>query len=383
MDKWIWLSEATYKGNRKVRSLISYFGDAEAIFRADRSSLQSSRIPLTEKELSALLSKDLSAALKILSDCQKEGIRIIPCTSKEFPKRLLEIPDCPTLLYAKGKELSLDDEPVIAVVGTRKASAQGRSAASKISAEIAASGGVLCSGMARGIDTIAMESALNAGGKVIGVLGCGLDICYPAENKNLMKQVEFSGTILSEYPPKTPPDRFNFPKRNRIVSAISLGTVVIEAPEKSGALITARQALEQNRDVFAVPSGIFEASARGSNNLIREGAVPILSGHDVMAEYSHLFPDKINITTVTTKETDVAKATPELKESFALSDEFLSHHSPDEQAILQAISADELRLDEIAAKCDIPIAKLLSLVTMLEIRGSIKKLSDNRFKISF
>lgn len=383
MDKWIWLSEAIYKGNRKVGPLLSHFGDAEAIFRADRNALQNSGVPLTEKDISSLSSKDLSASLKILSDCQRNGIRIIPRTSKEFPKRLLEIPDCPTLLYAKGKELSLDDEPVIAVVGTRKASAQGRSAASKISEEIAASGGVLCSGMARGIDTLAMEAALNAGGKVIGVLGCGLDICYPAENGRLMNQVEVSGTLLSEYPPKTPPDRFNFPTRNRIVSAISLGTVVIEAPEKSGALITARVALEQNRDVFAVPSGIFEVSARGSNNLIREGAVPIMSGRDVMAEYAHLFPEKINLTTVASKELNTRKATPEIKESFSLPDVFLAKHSPDEQTILRAISADELRLDEIAAKCDIPIAKLLSLVTILEIRGSIKKLSDNRFKISF
>ncbi len=383
MDKWIWLAESLFKGSRKVSTLLSHFGDAEAIFRADRSALINSKIPLNEKELSALTSKDLSAASKILSDCHKEGIRIIPRTSDEFPKRLLEIPDCPTLLYAKGQSLSVDDDPVIAVVGTRKASAQGRSAANKISEEIAASGGVLCSGMARGIDTIAMESALRAGGKVIGVLGCGLDICYPAENKNLMKQVELSGTLISEYPPKTRPNKFNFPKRNRIISALSLGTVVIEAPDQSGALITARQALEQNRDVFAVPSGIFEPLARGSNNLIREGAVPIMSGRDVMAEYVHLFPDKINLAPVTIPEADTQNAAAAEKEGFSLSEEFLSKHSPDEQAILRAVSADELRLDEISAKCDMPIAKLLSLVTMLEIRGSLKKLSDNRFKISF
>ncbi len=383
MDKWIWLSEVFFKGSRKAGALLAHFGDAEAVFRADRSTLINSKIPLNEKDLERLTSKDLSAALKILSDCQKEGIRIIPRTSEEFPKRLLEIADCPTLLYAKGKTLSIDDEPVIAVVGTRRASAQGRSAANKIASEIAASGGVLCSGMARGIDSIAMESALKESGRVIGVLGCGLDICYPAENKNLMKQTELSGTLISEYPPKTRPERFNFPTRNRIVSAISLGTVVIEAPEKSGALITARVALEQNRDVFAVPSGIFEATARGSNNLIREGAVPIMSGRDVMAEYVHLFPEKITLAPVATPEADAKTVAVAEKEQFSLSEAFLAKHSPDEQAILRAISADELRLDEITARCDIPIAKLLSLVTMLEIRGSLKKLSDNRFKISF
>ncbi len=376
MHKWIWLAEALYKGGRKASSLLSHFGSAEAIYDADINTLKSLKLRLTESELSALSSKSLEASFKILSDCQREGIRIIPRTSEEFPKRLLEIPDCPVLLYAKGKKLSLDDEPVIAVVGTRHASAQGISAAKKISAEIAISGGVLCSGMARGIDSIAMTSALSSGGKVIGVFGCGLDICYPAENKNLMKQVEMSGTLLSEYPPKTKPDKFNFPKRNRIISAISLGTVVIEAPDKSGALITARQALEQNRDVFAVPSGIFEPSARGSNNLIRDGASVVMSGLDVMAEYVHLFPDKIKLLKPPHVE-------PEKTEETSLSDEFLKKHSPDEQLILKAISKKPLRADEIATLCNMPIAKLLSLVTMLEIRGSLKKLPDNRFKISF
>lgn len=378
MHKWIWLAEALYKGSRKASSLFNHFKSAEEIYNADAVALKKLGLRLTEKELSALTAKDLSASLKILSDCERDGIRIIPRTSDEFPRRLLEIPDCPVLLYAKGKRLSVDDEPVIAVVGTRHASAQGISAAKKISSEIATAGGVLCSGMARGIDTIAMESALGSGGYVIGVLGCGLDICYPAENKSLMKQVELSGTLLSEYPPKTKPDRFNFPKRNRIISALSLGTVVIEAPEKSGALITARQALEQNRDVFAVPSGIFEPSARGSNSLIREGAVAAMSGRDVMAEYVRLFPEKIKLSSPASPEAEKTKET-----SISLSGEFLGKHSPDEQLILKAISEKPLRADEIAAKCDIPIAKLLSLVTMLEIRGSIKKLPDNRFKISF
>lgn len=378
-EKWIWLSEALYKGGRKANDLLSRFGGVSAIYDADRETLLRSGISLSEKELSRLLEKDLSRALKILSDCEKDGIRIILRSSPEFPSRLLQIADCPPLLYAKGKPLNVDSEPVISVVGTRRASAQGKSAAKKISSEIAACGGVVCSGMAKGIDTISMEAALSSGGKVIAVLGCGPDIVYPAENRELMKRTEHNGTVVSEYPPKTPPDKINFPQRNRIISALSCGVVIIEAPEKSGALITARIALEQNKDIFAVPSGIFEPVARGSNNLIRMGAAPIASGSDVMSEYVHLFPGRINLA-----------ATPEMRDvntpsaedvPFSFPPGFLDSHSPDERAILLAIGGGEVRADKISAECNMPIAKVLSLLTILEIRKSVVQLPGTRFKI--
>ncbi len=380
LEKWVWLSEALYKGSRKANELLSHFGDIEKIYTADRAALKGCGISFGEKELAKLLDKSLDASAKILYDCEKNGIRVILRTSEEFPKRLSEIADCPVLLYAKGSPLSVDEEPVISVVGTRKASVHGISAAKKISSEIAASGGVICSGLARGIDTVAMESALAVNGKVLGVLGCGVDIAYPSENRNLMKQVEISGTLLSEHPPKTPPDRINFPKRNRIVSALSLGVCVIEAPEKSGALITAQIALDQNRDVFAVPSCIFEATGRGTNNLIRMGATPITCGQDVLSEYMHLFGDKISLSSPVTETS--ATVIPETKE-FSLPDELLSSVSPDERAILTALSADELRADEVSSRCNMPIPKVLSLLTMLEIRKIVKQLPGCRFKISY
>ena len=196
LEKWVWFSEALYKGSRKANELLSHFGDIEKIYTADRTAFKASGVSFGEKELERLLDKSLDASAKILSDCEKNGIRVILRTSREFPKRLLEIADCPVLLYAKGMPLSVDDEPVISVVGTRKASVHGIGAAKKISAEIATSGGVLCSGLARGIDTVAMESALSRNGKVLGVLGNGLDIAYPAENRNLMKQIEYLTSML-------------------------------------------------------------------------------------------------------------------------------------------------------------------------------------------
>lgn len=379
VEEWVWFSECFGKGLQKSSKLLLHFGSAEYVYNADRNSYLSSGAKLTEADLEKLCDKNLDGAKKIISECQRLGIRIITRNSPEYPKRLLEIFDAPFVLYAKGEPLSVDGDAVIAVVGTRRASAGGCSAAKKIAEEIALCGGVLCSGMARGIDTLAMDTALQNGGRVIGVLGCGPDICYPPENKELLRRVSEGGTILSEYPPKTAPGRNNFPKRNRIISALSLGTVVIEAPEKSGALITARDALEQNRDVFAVPSGIFEDTARGSNALIRDGATPIFSGYDVMSEYAGLFPDKINLNT---SDISPKKEKPSKEESsFTLPENFLNLHSSDEQSVLLAISSDTLRADEIAAKTGFMIAKVLSLLTLLEIRGSVVQLPGNRFKI--
>ncbi len=379
VDKWVWFSECFNKGLMKSSLLLAHFGDVQKVFKADRQAFSSLNINLTENDLIKLCDKSLDVAEKIISECQRLGIRIITRNSSEYPKRLLEIPNAPFVLYAKGETLSVDDDAVIAVVGTRHASSGGCSAAKKIAEEIALCGGVLCSGMARGIDSLAMDAAIRNGGRVIGVLGCGLDICYPPENKSLMQKIFDGGTLISEYPPKTAPDRNNFPKRNRIISALSLGTVVIEAPEKSGALITAREALEQNRDVFAVPSGIFEDTARGSNELIRDGATPIFSGYDVMSEYAHRFPGKVNIKSSDAPHKD--KASPKEESVFSLPQAFLNSHSSDEQSVLLAISCDTVRADEIAAKSGLSIAKVLSLLTLLEIRGSVLQLPGNRFKI--
>ena len=378
-EKWVWLSEALYKGSRKASLLLSRAGSAERIYSADKSALLSLGVSLTEKELSRLLLKDLAGAKKIIADCEKLGIRIITRIDPEYPARLLEIPDAPVLLYAKGLPLSVDSEAAIAIIGTRRASSHGKRAAEKISREIAGGGGVVVSGMARGIDSIAMDCALGAHGYVIGVLGSGLDICYPPENRSLMKRMEREGTLVSEYPPKTKPDKAHFPVRNRIVSALSLGALVIEAPQKSGALITARAALEQNRDVFAVPSGIFESSAEGSNELIRDGATPVMSGWDVLSEYVRRFPKKIKLNAQENKPAVDSKLTAPA--AYTLSTEFLSSHSPDEQSILQVVAKGAARADEIAASCNMPMAKTLSLLTLLEIRGSIKQLPGSRFEI--
>ncbi len=392
-EKWIWLSLAFPFGSQKIKRVISHFGSADAVYASDQETLKAACLALTAKELSALSDKSLSEAGKIVSECIKKNIRITAYGEDEYPERLWQIDNPPAVLYLKGEPLCADKEVAIAIVGTRRASGAGEAASEKLGFEISECGGVVVTGLAKGIDACAAEGALKEGGKVLGVLGCGVDICYPRENKRLFNAVEKSGTIISEYPPGTEPSKYNFPKRNRIMSGISLGTVVVEAPRKSGALITAALALEQNRDVFAVPSGIFESVATGSNELIREGAIPVMSGYDVMAEYEGRYgvvivarrtdeaekskKENIEAQKTRVKNEEKKKLT---EKSFSFPDGYLDKFSPEERAILEAIGERELRADDISAISGIKMQRLLSLMTLLEIRGSIKQLPGGRYK---
>ncbi|MBR5542725.1 MAG: DNA-processing protein DprA [Oscillospiraceae bacterium] len=375
--KWVWLSEAFYKGSSRAKELVMRFRKIEALFQAGEAEIKRALPTVTQNELSALLSKDLYAAEEIIKKCRQKEIRIITPESKEYPKRLKNIANPPMVLYARGLPLSLDEEAAVALIGTRKATKIGERAAKKLGREVAAAGGTVVSGLARGIDSFSAEGALSAGGKVVAVFGCGVDVPYPRENKKLIEKVCATGTLISEFPPGTQPEKINFPIRNRIMSGISLGTAVIEAPEKSGALITARYAVEQDRDVFAVPSDIFNENGAGTNALIREGAIPVMSGFDIVSEYESLFPDRLKTGDELLPEENVQKE----ERDFEFPAGFLDKFSPDERQILAAISASELYADEIFSKSGMRAEKALSLITLLEIRGVIKKLPGNKFKI--
>ena len=383
-EKWIWLSLALPSGTMKVKRVISHFGSADAVYASDRKTIKAACLSLYEKEIEALVDKDLTEAKKIASVCEKKKIRITAYGDTEYPERLWQTGNPPAVLYLKGEKLCVDEKAAVAIVGTRKASSGGAAASEKIAGEIAACGGVVVTGLAKGIDTYAARGALRAGGKVIGVLGCGADVCYPRENKRLFAEVERSGTIISEYPPGTEPSKYNFPKRNRIMSGISLGAVVVEAPKKSGALITASLALEQNRDVFAVPGGIFETAAEGSNELIRAGAIPVMSGYDVMAEYEGNYgicagvPEERKPEKAENEET--VPSVESVQKKFSFPDGYLDKFSLEERAVLEAIGGDELRADDISGKSGVKMQRLLSLMTLLEIRGCVKQLPGGRYR---
>ena len=289
---WIWLSQCPRLNHAGAMALLAQFGDPEGIYLAGEGELR--RVPdLRQEALPGLLDKSLDAAEQILRDCYDKGIHILTYRDGAYPGRLHAIGDPPLVLYYRGVLPDFDSEPAIAVVGTRRASPYGLITAKRLGYQIAQCGGLVISGLAAGIDSMAMTGALTQGKPAVGVLGCGADVVYPPRNENLFADVAARGCILTEYPPGTPPQGYHFPRRNRIISGLSCGVLVVEAPEKSGALITAQYALDQGRDVFTVPGNIDVPSCVGSNRLLREGAVAVSSGWEIMEEYATRFPGRI------------------------------------------------------------------------------------------
>lgn len=285
---WIWLATRQNLSRSRQLSLLEHFLTPDAIYNC-RSYPQ--ELGLSESALSSLEDKDLAAARRLIKRCSDGRVRIITLQDTLYPARLRQIPDMPPVLYCKGFLPDLTAQPTVGVVGTRKASQDGLITARKMGHEIAACGGLVVSGGAAGIDAEALWGALEAGKPAIAVLGNGPDVVYPKSNTVLFEKLLEKGCILSEYPPGTKPAPWQFPERNRIISGMSDCTLVVEAPVKSGALITARAALEQGREVFAVPGSVTRETCAGSNSLLREGASVACTGWDVLRGYETRYPD--------------------------------------------------------------------------------------------
>jgi DNA processing protein len=294
VEYWIWLQQAFGPGSVKPGQLLAVFGGAEEIFKATRGELI--RIPwLSAKEIDRLCDKSFEKVEKITEDCLRLGCGIITYGDDDYPQRLRDIYDPPCVLYVKRELFPVDDAVLISIVGTRQITEYGLEAATRLAIGLASHGAVVVSGFALGVDSAAHRGALKGGGKTIAVIGCGLDINYPASNNELGRLISSHGAVVSEYPPGTQPFTFNFPVRNRIIAGLSLGTVVVEAGARSGALITAGLAVEMGRDVFAVPGSIFSPMSEGTNKLLRDGAKPVLGVMDILEEYIEGYPQSINI----------------------------------------------------------------------------------------
>ena len=263
---WIWFAELKDISLLHKHRLLERFGDPEELHRMSEEALLNAGLP--EKERNALLDKNLWKAEQILARCAKRDISILPIADSAYPKRLRDSADAPIVLYYRGVLPDWETRPFIGVVGTRKASAYGLQVAHQLGSQIASCGGFVVSGGAAGGDTAAMQGAMSAGYPVVGVLGCGVDVVSPHSNRKLFERIVADGCLISEYPPGTEPKPWHFPARNRIISGVSNGTLVVEAPKVSGALITARHALEQGRDVFVVPGNINSPTCEGSNTLL-------------------------------------------------------------------------------------------------------------------
>ena len=365
---WLWLATRPGLSEREKMAALTHFGSPEDCYYADDYS----DLELSQEAVASLQNKELKEAEDILAACEKKKIHILTFGDDLYPGILRNIIDPPMVLYYKGILPDFEEEPMIGIVGTRKASAYGMTTARQIARQIASHGGIVVSGMAEGIDAMATWGALDAGKTAVGVLGCGVDRIYPICNRELFRKMEQLGCLISEYPPGTPPNRWNFPRRNRIISGLSCGVLVVEAPAKSGALITARQALEQGRDVFVVPGNIGVSSCEGSNALLKEGAYLVTSGWDVVGEYACRYPDKIreNIQPIV-KEDDKIVVDNELPPLYSDLEMIADDLSEMEKAILAAIGAQEQLIDTVIAKTGYPSSEVLAALTMLEVSGYV------------
>ena len=402
---WLWLALHPELSEQEKGKLLRCDINPEDLFFPDREGTFPEE--LTDLIKKARSSRDLKAAEQILTRCAREGIRILTLEDERYPVRLKNIPDPPLVLYYKGTLPDLDAVPAIGVVGTRKASAYGMTTARQLGWQIAKCGGAVVSGLAMGIDGAAMEGALMAGGIVVGVLGCGPEQIYPKSNRSLFAQVEDDGCILSEYPPGTPPNKWNFPRRNRIISGLCSGVLIVEAPEKSGSLITARLAGEQGRDVFVVPGNVDLPSFAGSYRLLREGATPVNSGWDILCEYESLYPDKLrrDMTSIPRERMEEKVAQPQIKPQKTANrrpegekerkktidkasptpyidlNETLPKLTQEERALVSALRAGPRQADDVIAETGLTTGKFLAAMTMLEIKGIVKRLPGKRIQL--
>lgn len=395
---WIWLSICPISERLKM-AVLEHFADPEDVYAAGREDLAKVE-SLTPDAIDALMDKNLSAANKILYQCTDKDISVVTLCDEDYPARLKNIFDPPLVLYYRGKLPQMDDLPVIGAVGTRKASAYGMNVAYRMGYQLAGYGAVLVSGAADGIDASVMQGALMAEGTVVAVLGCGVDVVYPKINKHLFEDLYRCGCVLSEYPPQTRPDKWHFPRRNRIISGLSNGVVVIEAPVGSGSLITAHHALEQGRDVFTVPGNVDMPSFEGSYNLLREGAIAVRDGTDVMGEYQALYnlrlkpiaePAMPQRKVAQKPEAPSQKPAPGKKETKITVDKQVKRNYidleevlptlPQEQRALAQLLTEECLVDDLIARSGQSAAQVSAALTVLEIRGIVRRLPGNRVSL--
>ena len=387
---WVWLAELPgLKGPSRL-ALLRHFGSPEDIFFADREELLLAEdVPPGQAELA--LNRDLSAADRILADCQRLGQRILTIQDAEYPQRLRNIFDPPLVLYVKGRMPVMDEEAAIAVVGTRECTPYGTACGERLGRELAASGAVVVTGLARGVDSAAARGALRAGGSVVGVTGGGLDVVYPPENGDLYADVAARGVLLSEYPPGSPPDKAHFPVRNRIMSGLSVAALVVEAPGHSGALITARLALEQGREVYAVPGPIDAPDSVGCNRLIRDGAGLAAEGWDILRDFQERFPEKLRPagklpawTPLPTRRRAEPRRkpepAPEPEKAPALRAVSREGLTDDQIALLGVLEPEgPIQVDDLIESTGIPARRVSSALTMLEIDGCVRQHDGKRY----
>ena len=397
---WVWITQAFGTGNNRIWDIINSFDNVKNAYEALANGEYSN---VTKSEELAVSHTHLLQTEELIKYCAKKEIRIISFDDETYPKRLKEIYNPPTILFCMGDLSFIDDEVTITVVGTRHPSPYSIKFAKRICDELAKVGVTLVSGFALGIDSMAHQAALKNNGRTVAVLGCGIDVDYPKENSAIKKVIARHGAVITEFFPGTKPNGQNFPQRNRIMSGLSLGTLIIEAGPQSGALITADLALQQGRDVFCVPpADLFEPRYSGVIRLIREGAIPTFTHTDIMYEYYENFSHKINsinanenysnkekdsyLFDATDKDTSQKKEIipkdilAENKQKFI--PEINYEELTDEQAkIVKLLENGSLLADEIADLAEIDVTNVLTILTELELFGIVEAQAGKRYSL--
>lgn len=356
-DKKFWVGFNLIKGIGAVRmqGLVAHFGDLESAWKAAPAELAQAGLGLKVIERVVQARENVNLE-QVWEKIQKQGIQILTWQDESYPQRLKEIDQPPPVLYIRGEYLP-DDLFAVAVVGTRRVTAYGRQITEELAAFLAANGMTVISGLARGVDAIAHQTALKAGGRTIAVLGSGVDKIYPPEHRTLAEQMMERGAILSDYAPGTQPEASNFPPRNRIISGLSLAVVVVEAGETSGALITAEFAAEQGREVFAVPGSILAPQSKGTNKLIQNGALPLLSVNDLM--------QALDITRVGEQ-----KAARKIMPADAI-----------EAKLLTVLTNEPMHVDEIRNQSELPIEKVSAALVLMELKGMVRQVGGMNYVV--
>jgi DNA processing protein len=409
---WLWLTTRKHIGPAAIAKLLRQFPSPEAIYAADDAAFEQVE-GLTKQEREGLQDRSMDDVEKILSDCYEKDISILTLQDAQYPTRLKNIDDPPAVLYFRGRLPDFDTEPVIAVVGTRKATPYGLYMAKRMGYQLGRDGAVVISGLAAGVDSYAIEGALTAGNAVVGVLGCGVDVVYPKWNGRLFEDVLARGCLISEYPPGTPPYSSNFPVRNRILSGLALGVLVVEAPPKSGALITAARALEQGRDVFAIPGNVDSQQSVGCNRLVQQGAMLVGQSWDILQEYQPLFPEKIkqntgggeklpmpNIATnfqekparKVAEAVAVPKAKPTQEEKIDVDNgengayidlqELKNTRSKDQMAIITELMTGPVHADDLVERTQLATHCVSAALSLLEVDGLVERLPGRRYRLT-
>ena len=396
---WLWLSTRGPAPGMYAARILERFGTPEAAFFAGEADC--GQIPgLPGSVRAALLDKSLEEADDILARCEQLSIRVLTMQDTDYPERLRQLETAPCVLYVKGRLPLMDEEAAVTIVGARKASPYGIKTAGEFGLGLARQGALVVSGSAVGVDSAALKGALRGGGRVVSVLGNGIDVIYPRENRDLYEDVAAAGALVSEYPPGTPPAPDHFPVRNRLLAGLSLGVLVVEGAARSGSLITARWALEQDRDVFAVPGPIGAELSKGPNALIRRGEARLVSDvWDILEEYEDLYPARLRprvplsdraaqdrLAGLEAKAGAVRMAPPSPEAAPAESRLIIDLTADpealtdDEAAILRALQGEKAcTADDLVEQAGIPARRVLSALTMLQVRQLAEQGSAGRF----